>query len=898
VARGRGFAPGLYQWALRFLPPSVYAEDGEEMAAVFTDLWAQALGFRQKGRLALLAFGRLPWVVVMEWTERMGLVRSPGHDPNQRRWGMSSWRANLWLALRTLRKAPAFTVTTIILLGLGIGSVTTMFTVADHVFLRALPYPDQDRLFMVDNGSHSGPVWRELQNLNSVELWGAAYTRTANLVGEGDPLRVTATAVSRDFFNLFGARPAMGRLLVEEDFGAGDVVVLSHGIWKSVFGSDPDIIGRVIRSDDRDQSAPYQVVGVLGEEFVAPEGLADVGSEPDLWHPIDWSGEGFQRASLRVLDVMGRRVLGATLADVNGEMAVAAEALAKAWPEDRVNRDGEPVELSPLSLLEGTTRRVRLGLGLLVGAVSLLLLVACMNVAHLFLARGLGRVREMAVRRALGAGTGSLLQQLLVESLVLGTISCLLGSALASLGLRAFLSLNPRAIPWTSAVSLDVRTLLFAVAVSVVTVLLFGLVPALRSMGHDLTDDLKGTSRGSTSGRRMARMRSGLVVAEVALSLVLVAQAGLLLRSFIKVQAQDPGIQVAGVWTIPLTPSGLDSPEAYVQSMNEVEASLATIPGVQGAAYSFTLPLEMTGTGRCCWMSGTVRVDGEVRTGTRQFLQPVTENYFETLGVPLVAGRVWSQGEAQADPWPTVLSENNAVELFGSAERALNQIYEIGADEPSRHLVIGVARDTRFFGLDQDYEHFAFIPMEKLAFPISMAHMAVKVDREAPAGFARTLREAVWAAAPAMPVPTVRPMTEWLERSAAGRRFDSALFGSFGALALILAAAGLYGTLLYAVGQRRRELGVRMALGAARARVQKQVVSEGIVLAVLGCAVGLAATWGVGRFMESRLFGLESTDPSTIAGAVAVLLGAAILASWLPARRASRVDPMEVLREE
>lgn len=811
---------------------------------------------------------------------------------------MSSWRANFWLALRTLRKAPAFTVTTVILLSLGIGSVTTMFTVADHVFLRALPYPDQERLFLVDNGSHSGPVWRELQGLNSVDLWGAAYPRTANLVGEGDPLRVTAAAVSRDFFKLFGAKPAVGRLLTEEDFAAGDVVVLSHGIWKRVFGSDPNIVGRTIRSDDRDQRAPYQVVGVLGEDFVAPEGLAAVGSEPDLWHPIDWSDEGFQRASMWVLDVMGRRAPGATLDDVNSELGVAAEALAKAWPEDRVERDGEPVALPALSLLEGTTRRVRPGLGLLIGAVSLLLLVACMNVAHLFLARGLGRVREMAVRRALGAGTGSLLQQLLVESLVLGAVSCVFGSALAALGLRAFLSLNPRAIPWTTSVSLDLRTLLFAVGVSVVTVLLFGLIPALRSMGHDLTGDLKGTSRGTTSGRRMARMRSGLVVAEVALSLVLVAQAGLLLRSFIKVQALDPGIQVAGLWTVPLTPSGLDSPEAYVQTMNEVEESLATIPGVRKAAYSFTLPLEMTGTGRCCWMSGTVRVDGEVRTDVRQFLQPVTETFFETLGVPLVAGRVWSQGEAQADPWPTVLSENNAVELFGSAERALNQVFEVGGDDPSRLLVVGVAQDTRFFGLDQDFERFAFIPMERLAFPISMAHMAVRVDRDPPAGFSRTLREAVWAAAPAMPVPTVRPMAEWLERSTAGRRFDGALFASFGALALILAAAGLYGTLLYAVGQRRRELGVRMALGAARARVQKQVVSQGLVLAVLGCVVGLAVSWGAGRFMESRLFGLDSTDPTTLVGAVVVLLGAAVLASWLPARRASRVDPMEVLREE
>jgi predicted permease len=417
-------------------------------------------------------------------------------------------------------------------------------------------------------------------------------------------------------------------------------------------------------------------------------------------------------------------------------------------------------------------------------------------------------------------------------------------------------------------------------------------------MGHDLTNDLKGMSRGSTSGRTTSRLRNGLVVVEVALSLVLVAEAGLLLRSFQNVQAQDPGVQVEGVWTLPLTPTGLSSPAEYIQSMDEVESSLARIPGVASAAYSFTLPLERTGTGRCCWMSGSVNVGGERREGSRLFIQPVTEGYFETLGVPLVAGRVWTQGETGADPWPTVLNESLAVEWFGSAEWAVNQVFEVSGGDGSQHVVVGVAEDSRFFGLDQDYEPMAYVPMEKLPFIIPMAHMAVRMDRTAPEGWARTLREAVWDVAPTMPVPTVRPMGEWLQRATSARRFDGVLFGSFGAMALILAAAGLYGTLLYTVGQRRRELGVRMALGAARTRVQRQVVTQGLVLALFGCVFGLGAAWGVGRFLESRLFGLSPTDPLTLIGTVGVLLSATLLASWLPARRASRVDPMEVLREE
>jgi putative ABC transport system permease protein len=896
VASGRSgvrLAACLYRWTLRLLPPPVYAEDGREMAETFAVLWEDARSTGRRAGTAFRSFGRFPWVAALEWGEFLGLIRAPGWSPDEWRWGMSSWAGNLRLALRTLRKAPAFTVTTIILLGLGIGSVTTIFTLVDHALLRALPYPAAERLIVVENGSHPGPVFQEFQTMKSVDLWGAAWSETANLVGEGDPLRITEIRVSQDFFALFGARPAFGRLLIRDDFQAADVVVLGQGIWKRAFGADPDIVGKVIRLD----GTPLSVVGVLDPAFLPPEGLAAGGASPDIWRPLDWSDEGLNRISSWVLDVMGRMAPGATVEDVNAELVRASENLAKRFPEDRMDRDGNPYELPAAHLQEVTTRRVRTGLGLLLGAVGLLLLVACLNVAHLFLARSLGRVQDMAVRRALGAGTGTLVQQLMVESLVLGGVGGLVGLGLASLGLRSFLALNPSAIPWASDISLDMRTLIFAATVSVATALLFGLLPALRSMGHDLTYDLKGTSRGATSGQRAYRFRSGLVVAEVALSLVLVAEAGLLLKSFMKLQALDPGFRVAGVWTIPLSPTGFESPEEYVRAMDEVEASLARVPGVTGATYSLTLPFEVTGTGRCCWMTSNLLVEGELREGMRLFLQPVTGSYFETLGVSLAAGRVWSESEAGSEPWPTVLSESLALELFGSAELAINQVLEVGGEE-SPVIVVGVAEDTRHFGLDQEFVSFLYLPMEKLPFTIPMAHMAVSIPRAAPAGWTRILREAVWDAAPEMPVPTVRAMEEWVDRSTADRRFDGVLFGSFGALALILAAAGLYGTLLYAVGQRRREMGIRLALGAARNRVMRQVVAKGLLLAALGCILGLGGAWGVGRFLESRLFEMEATDPGTLLGAVAVLLAAAALASWFPARRASRVDPMHVLREE
>jgi predicted permease len=885
----------FYSLALGILPPWIRTTDGKEILHTFSDLWREELGAGDRVRLALRSFGRLPWVALLEWKDHFSWSAAPGPGRNPRRWGVTAWLGNLRFALRTLRKSPSFAVTTVILLGLGVGSVTTIFTLVDHVLLRPLPYPEANRLFLVENGSHSGPMVREFQTMSSVETWGIAQSETANLVGVGDPLRIRQTEVSRDFFSLVGARPAAGRLLVDEDFVATKVAILDFGTWERVFGGDPNVVGRSIRVDD----GLYEVVGVLDQDFVPPEGIYYGGaSRSDVWLPLDLNREVFERVGYHSLEVIGRVAPEATLADVDAEMVRVGERLTQMYPEHFLDDDGTSwASTPPAALQEATTRPVRAGLGLLMGAVGLLLLVACMNVAHLFLARGLDRVHEMAIRRALGAETASLVQQLLVESLVLGAAGGLLGLGLASLGLGSFLALNPEAIPRTGDVALDLRILAFTAAISVVTVLVFGLGPALRSVGKDLTNDLKGTSRSATSGWGPSRMRSGLVVAEVAFSLVLVAGAGLLLKSFMRVQARDPGFRTAGVWTIPLTPSWITSPEEYVESMDRVEASLAEISGVIRATYSLTLPFEMTGRGRCCWMTSSLSADGRKQEGLRLLLQPATESYFETLGIPLVAGRAWSASEARIDPWPVVLSEVLAVQVFGSAEAAVGQGISVGEDG-TMVQVMGVAADTRHFGLDQDPPLFFYLPMEDIPFDIPMAHMAVRIRGDPPANWARTLREAIWQAVPDMPVPTIRSMDEWVERSTAGRRFDSVLFGAFGVLALILAAAGLYGTLLYSVGQQRRELGIRLALGAGRGSVERRVVTRGLSLAVFGSLLGLAGAWATGRFLESRLYNLEPTDPSTLAVSVAVLLLAATLASWLPARRAGRTDPLETLKAE
>ena len=332
---------------------------------------------------------------------------------------MTSWIRNFRYALRTLRKTPSFAFTTVVLIGLGVGAVTTIFTLVDHVVLRPLPYPSADRLFLVENGSHSGPAVREFREIPSVEKWGFIIQETANLTGEGDPLRITTMEVSRDFFSLFGARPAVGRLFVEEDYGVPSAVILSQGSWERVFGSDPRVVGKTLHVDGE----PYTVVGVVGEDFVEPEAVIHRGGGADIWLPLDWSREQLQETGYHVVEAVGRVAEGASLADVEAGIERAVEHLAEVYPEESLDAHGEigyDLPLAPLQ--EITTRPVRRGLNLLLGAVALLLLVACMNVAHLFLARGLGRVREMAVRRALGADTPSLVQQLLVESLVLGAV--------------------------------------------------------------------------------------------------------------------------------------------------------------------------------------------------------------------------------------------------------------------------------------------------------------------------------------------------------------------------------------------------------------------------------------------------------------------------------------------
>ena len=881
----------IYAALLRLLPPSVRREDGPEISTVFAELWAGEPSRAGRARLAWRCFVRLPHLVALEWLEETGIIGTPSSaSTNGGGWGMNGWGRHFRLAARTLRKAPAFTVTTVLLIGLGVGAVTTIFTLVDHVLLRPLPYPAAERLITVEMGSHSGTLYREFEKLDGMEAWAGGYAETANLTGEGDPIRVEMAMVSERFFSLFGARPALGRLLVRDDFERVEVAVLSHGLWERVFGADPDIAGRTIRVD----GVAYDVVGVLTADFEPPQNILPAGT--GIYRPIDWADERLQAIDYHMIEVAGRMAPGVSMDDMGTRLDDLSRAMAEAYPEQRVNRDGDPYPLPVAGLQDSSVQRVRSGLNLLLGAVGLLLLVACLNVAHLFLARGLGRVREMAIRRTMGAGAPGLIQQLMAESLVIGAIGGALGIGLAWMGLEGLLAINPHALPRADTVRLDLRVALFSGAIALTTALVFGLVPALRTVGTDLANELKGSSRSATSGRGTRRLRGGLVVAEVAVSLVLVAQAGLLLKSYLNAQAPDPGFDPVGVWTVPITPTGHETPESYRQAMDEVLASLQAVPGVASAAYGLTQPFEFTGSGRCCWMNSLGQEEGVDAERVRMLIHPVSLDYLETLRVPILAGAPWTAADAGTDPAPAVVAERFAIDAFGSAEQAMGRVF--GRSDRTRYRVVGIAGDNKHYGLDQPAELQIYVPMEVLPFEISMAHMAVRVRGEVPDGFARTLREAVWRVAPDLPVPVVRPMEEWIDDSMAGRRFDSAIFAAFGFAALFLAAAGLYGTLLYNVRQQRRELGIRLALGAARERVERHVVGGGLRLALGGATLGILASLWVGRMLEDRLYEVGGSDPAALFGSAALLLGAAVLASWLPARRAGRTDPLETLKAE
>jgi predicted permease len=575
----------------------------------------------------------------------------------------------------------------VLLLGLGVGSVSAIFAIVDHVLLRALPYPESDRLVLVQNGSHSGPAYEDFQELRSVEFWSAISTEPVNVTGDGAPARALEARVSERFFEMFGARPALGRLLAVEDAGVTDRIVLSHGAWLRFFGGEPSAIGR----ETRVNGDPVQIVGVLGERFHPPEGM--MSPDVDFYRSLDFTTADLQRRNHQSLRVVGRLAAGATLADLQDEADRLADSRARLFPDNYVDREGRVRDIPMISLQEGTVDRVRQGLGLLFGAVTLLLLVACANVTHLFLARGVERTREMSLRRALGAGNGTLLSQLFVESFLLGLAGALLGIGLAAGGLRAFDVFNPGGLPRVGEIVIDFRITLFAASVAILTAVAFGMVPAVRLANVEAGTVLRSAGRNATGSRGTHAFRNGLVALEVALSLVLIAQAGWLLRSFVRMNQESLGFRTPGIYTVPLRLTGIDSPETWHRNVTALRDALSAVPDVRSATLGLSMPLEFTGGGRCCWYTRWA----ESSTGSElmAIVHPVDAHYFDVFAIAPVAGRLWTESDDRMEPTPMVITEPFATELFGNAASAVGRQLMRGDREFSVVAVLQANRSCR-----------------------------------------------------------------------------------------------------------------------------------------------------------------------------------------------------------
>jgi putative ABC transport system permease protein len=833
---------------------------------------------------------------VREWAD----VLIPSAPDRGKGWKMKreriSWTdqitQNLRLAARSFVKNPTFSWAAALMIALGVGAVTSVFAVVDQVLFRPLPYPEQDRLIYMTNGSHNGPTIEALDAIAAFDAWAAGYPVETNVLrGIGEPTLVGSAVVTPSFFTMFGATPVMGRVLLESDETNLSVAVLTHAAWETLSGSDPEVIGSTITVDAK----PLTVVGVLSEDFMLPERM--IGRDVQIFRPIDWAFPGHMATDSRFFRAVARLAPGVDESVAQAQIDAMAADLVR---RSQIGFTNETPSWPLVPLREFTGQSARSQLLLLLAAVAPLLLIACANLALLFMTRGLVRNKEMSVRRALGARVRALAGQLITESLVIGTVAGLLSLGLASLALKAF-AYWVRDLPRAAAIALDLRVFAFALGLAVATAVLFGLIPALLASRGNGSARLHQSSRSSTESRVLWWLRSGLVIGEAATSLVLVALTGLLLRSFLELTAQDAGVLPEQVWMIPVRPAGSEDLPDYSARLGPVAEALRTVPGVEAVSYGSEMPFESLGTNACCHFSGIARVEGSeediIEEGKSLPRHYVTASFFETLGVGLAAGSVWDPADVTTDQLPTVVSEQLAIKAYGSAAAAVGRTLQHRGREFQTVRIVGVARPTLHYGLDGVHDFALYLPVEGLA-ANDAATFALRLSGSPDASFQSSVREAIWSVEPGMPVPRIEPLTAWIDDSLGARRLASDLATAFSAVALILAGAGLYGTLLYAVNQRRREMGIRMALGAGAGRIQTGIVLWGLSLGIAGVGIGVPLALYLGRFLRSWLWGISATDPMTFVGGSLVLLSAAAVASWLPANRAARTDPLEVLRDE
>lgn len=792
--------------------------------------------------------------------------------------------------MRGLFKRPGFTLIAVLTLALGIGANVAIFSVVNAVLIRPLPYRDSNRIVTLWQNNLKAGVprndvspanfldWREqshsFESMAGIEPFGLS------MIGNGEPERFNTWLVTAGFFETLGTNAQLGRTFTDADFqpGNSNVVVLGHGLWQRRFGGDKNLVGQKLTLNGQ----PFTVVGIMPAEFQFP-------LDREMWTPrVPREGDRQLRGPT-YWNAVARLKPGVSIAQAQAEMNGIAARLAAQYPDTNGGMGANVVGLS-----EQLTGQIRPALWILLGAVGFVLLIACGNVANLLLVRAAERHREFAIRSALGAARSRLIRQLLAESLLLAWLGCAGGLFLASWGTRLLLAVNTAKIPRLENVSIDMTVLLFALGVSLLTALVFGLIPATQFSRLDLQTTLKEGGRGAVAGQTRQWIRSSLVVAEVAVALVLLTGAGLLVRSFVSVLRVDPGFDKDNVLALQVfLGRNFQKPEQITGYFDQTLAKIGNVPGVQSAAVVTSPPFihleqdaPFTVVGRPAPPHGSE---------PSAYYTEVSSTYPDVLRVPMVRGRFFSSFDRPDSTRVVVINQTMARRYFGEEDPIGKRLAVMFFEETEEREIVGVIGDVLHSGLDSRPRPEMFVPYSQS--PSTQMTFVVRTNSD-PAAMLAPVKAAIREVNRNQTFSKTASMEQLVDDSLKQRRFNLLLLVFFAVLALLLAGIGVYGSINYTTRQRTHEIGLRMALGAQAGDVMKLVIGQGLLLALLGVAIGLAASFALTRVLKGLLFGVSTTDPITFVGISLLLLAIGLLASWLPARRATKVDPLIALRYE
>jgi putative ABC transport system permease protein len=815
----------------------------------------------------------------------------------------------LWQDLRygarMLFKRPGFTLIAVLTLALGIGANTAIFSVVNGVLLRPLPYKGPDGLARVYSEFPtmnlrkfwiSPPEYLDIQKeAKSWESIGAWATNGVNIAATGAPIRVAAVGVTRSLIDTLGVQPSLGRNFTpgEDTVGGPRVAIISHALWQRAFGGQSDIIGKEIMVDAR----PFNVVGVMPQGYAFPPGS----NQPaEVWTPLQFDPANPGNRGSHFLYLIGRLKPGTTLDQARSEM----ETLMAGWKDESRARHllqakFHPVLMFPLH--EDVVGGAKSAVLMLLGAVAFVLLIACANVASLLLARAEARHREFAVRLALGAGRWRMLRQFLTEGVILVLLGAACGVSLAQGGLKMIMAAAPDSVPRTGEIKIDLLALAFTLGVSTLAVFIFALAPMAQLRERNLADWLHGSGKGAGAGPSSQLLRKGLVVTEIALALVLVVGSGLMLRAFWKLRSVDLGFDPFGALSLTVDlPSSAYPVAEQLRFSQTLQSKLASIPGVKSAAMSSELPPLRPIDASDTDIEGYQPGPNEPSRGNVDFWNVISDDYFKTMGIRLTEGRLFEPSDRNENSQRVAVINQALAKRYWQGSPIGRRLSPMVSNDSNWFTVVGVVEDTKNLGVDKPAGtelYFLEPQVSKLFGGVSRQNFVVRAEGD-PSLIAGAVRAAAREIDPALPIFGMQPMSDTVADSLARPRFLSLLLGAFSVISLAMAAVGIYGVMSYSVSRRTQEIGVRVALGARSSDVLKMVLGQGIKLAAVGVGIGLAGAFALTRVMSTLLFEVSVTDPTTFAAVVTLLAFVTLLACYIPARRATKVDPMIALRRE